>query len=131
LFLTSTRDEYESIAGPGNRYRYCSLEIALTGLPRHDRLLKLGRAAGPEQRRTLVVMPTWRWHLVGERSKSGNKRSRIQGFWDTEFMRNWRAVLESDRLRKAAEAHGVGIRMVMHPNMEEYAADSPLPAHIG
>ncbi|HEX3611729.1 MAG TPA: CDP-glycerol glycerophosphotransferase family protein [Sporichthyaceae bacterium] len=130
LFLTSTRDEYESIAGAGNRYRYSSLEIALTGLPRHDRLRKLGRAAAPEQRKTLVFMPTWRWHLVGERSKSGNKRSRIQGFWESEFMQGWRAVLESDRLRKAAEAHGVSIKMVMHPNMEEYAADSPLPAEI-
>ncbi len=130
LFLTSTRDEYESIAGTGTRYRYSSLETALTGLPRHDRLLRLGQAATPDDRRTLVFMPTWRLNLVGERSKSGNARARIQGFWETEFMQGWRAVLESDRLRKAAEAHGVRIKMVMHPNMEEYAADSPLPPEI-
>jgi glycosyltransferase involved in cell wall biosynthesis len=130
LFLTSTRDEYESIAGDGTRYRYSSLEIALTGLPRHDRLLRLGQAATPDARRTLVFMPTWRLNLVGERSKTGNSRARIQGFWDTEFMRGWRAVLESERLRKAAEAHGVKIKMVLHPNMEEYAADSPLAPEI-
>jgi hypothetical protein len=130
LFLTSTRDEYESIAGDGTRYRFCSLETALTGLPRHDRLLRLGRAAGPDDRRTLVFMPTWRLNLVGERSKSGNARARVEGFWETDFIRSWRAVMESERLRKAADAHGVGIVMVLHPNMEEYRAESPLPPEV-
>jgi hypothetical protein len=130
LMLTSTAAEYDSIAGPGTRYRYSPLEMALTGLPRHDRLLRLGRAVPAEQRRALLFMPTWRTHLVGDRSVTGAGRKLVDGFWDSEFARCWRAVLEADRLRKAADAHGLTISMVLHPNMDAYLKVNPLPPEI-
>jgi len=130
LMLTTTRDEHESIVGDGSRYRYTTLEMARTGLPRHDRLWRLGAAEPPNGRRTLLVMPTWRMNLLGERTSGGNARARISGFWDSDFMQSWRAVLESDRLRKAVDAHGCRIVLVLHPNMEEYQSESPLPVEI-
>lgn len=130
LMLTSTRDEFDSIAGSGTRYRYSSLEIALTGLPRHDRLWRLGQGATPAQRRTLLFMPTWRMTLLGERIGNSNVRATIDGFWETNFAQAWRALLESDRLRKAADANGYRLAFVPHPNMQEYLAEHPLPEHV-
>ena len=38
VFIVSTPQEYASIAGDDNRYRYSSREVQLTGLPRFDKI---------------------------------------------------------------------------------------------
>ena len=41
-FVTSTRQEHESIAGDDNGYVFTSKEVQLTGLPRFDKLRRIG-----------------------------------------------------------------------------------------
>lgn len=40
LFVTTSEDEYLSICGQNTRYKFTEKEVVLTGLPRHDALIK-------------------------------------------------------------------------------------------
>jgi len=96
LLLTTNRDEHTSIVADDTAYRFTSLEVVLTGAPRHDRLQRLGESASG--RDTVLVVPAPRrpdapWHR-------------------DEFVRSWRALLGSDRLRKAVAASGHRIVLV-------------------
>jgi glycosyltransferase involved in cell wall biosynthesis len=116
LFVTSTEEEYQSIASPQSNYIYSGKEVRLTGLPRHDRLLELGKAATPGK---LLIMPTWRKYLSP--SLMGIKSSVVSGFEASEFARNWKALLLSADLHALADDTGKQIVFVMHPNMTPYA----------
>ncbi|EKC9855396.1 CDP-glycerol glycerophosphotransferase family protein, partial [Campylobacter coli] len=60
LFITSTKAEYESIAGDFNHYKFSTKEVVLTGLARHDALLKNNRSNVKQ----ILIMPTWRKNIV-------------------------------------------------------------------
>lgn len=125
LFVTSVPREFAAIAGDGP-YAFTELEVALTGLPRHDRLLDLSRTTAPD---ALVVMPTWRRELLGPQ-REGNRREPLPGFWDSPYARAWRGFLDSPRLRDLCARAGWRVVFVPHPNMQDYLADSPLPPHV-
>ena len=125
LFVTSVPREHAAIAGDGP-YAFTDLEVVLTGLPRHDRLLALSRRTTPD---ALVVMPTWRRELLGAQ-RAGNRRERLPGFWESPYARAWRGFLESPVLRELCERAGWRLLFVPHPNMQDYLADSPLPPHV-
>ncbi|EAL5848717.1 capsular biosynthesis protein, partial [Campylobacter coli] len=61
LFITSTRAEYDSIANNYNRYKFGKKEVLLTGLARHDVLLKNNKS----DTKQILIMPTWRHYLSG------------------------------------------------------------------
>jgi glycosyltransferase involved in cell wall biosynthesis/CDP-glycerol glycerophosphotransferase (TagB/SpsB family) len=130
LFITASTDEHESIVGDHTPYIFTGKEVVLTGFPRHDRLLEL--ATSSEDRSLLLVMPTWRRTLLGDlvNSAGGNERQQVEGFWESEYAVNWMSVLSSDRLKEIADANGLEIVFMPHPNMQGYLDDSPLPEHI-
>lgn len=130
LFITVTPDEQELIAGDHTPYTLTSLETVMTGFPRHDRLLELSQHQPPDAARTLLVMPTWRRELLGERVAGGNDRELIADFWNTDYARAWRGFLESERLRELCERAGWRLAFVPHPNMQDYLASSPLPSYV-
>jgi glycosyltransferase involved in cell wall biosynthesis len=130
LFVTATRPEFQSIAGDHTRYVYTTKETQLTGFPRHDRLLRLAEAQPPDVRRLLLVMPTWRRHLLGEPIRGGNDRRLLPGFWETEYAQEWTNVVESERLARLAADTGLEIMFVPHPNMNEYFSLRSFPAHV-
>ena len=129
LMVTVTPDEQASIVADGTPYVLTTREARMTGFPRHDRLLELGTQHA-DDRDLLLVMPTWRRELLGAELAGGNDRALIDGFWQTEYARQWRAVLESPVLRDAAEAAGTHVTFVPHPNMQDYLDDSPLAPHV-
>lgn len=129
LMITVTPDEQASIAGDYTPYVFTTREVELTGFPRHDRLLELGRQHDAE-RNLLLVMPTWRRELLGASTAGGNDRDLVPGFWQSEYAVQWRAFLESERLHEVAERAGWQIAFVPHPNMQDYLDSSPLPAHV-
>ncbi len=61
LFITSTKAEYDSIANDYNRYKFGKKEVVLTGLARHDALLKNNQT----NTKQILIMPTWRADIVG------------------------------------------------------------------
>ncbi|ROR33690.1 CDP-glycerol glycerophosphotransferase (TagB/SpsB family) [Curtobacterium sp. JUb34] len=127
LFVTTTVPEYESIAGPGP-YKFSSKETKLTGLPRHDELLRK-RAAASERDR-IVVIPTWRQYLVGDRVGGANERARIDRFGESEYARRYSSLLNSERLTQIAAATGKRIALMPHPHMRPYLAEFALPDGI-
>ena len=129
-FVTSTEQEYASIAGDST-YFFSSREVKLTGMPRFDRLHEVGLRFGPEQRDLVLVAPTWRNDLMPQPELGSQRRTldaaAISG---SEFMQCWRAFLGDDRLRAAAEQHGVRIAFLPHPNLQPVLKQLGLPEHI-
>jgi len=125
-FVTSTPAEQAAIVGDGTSYVFTDLEVQMTGLPRHDRLWDLAQQA---ELGHLVVMPTWRLWLLGEPGL-GNERSLREGFWESEYARAWRTLLESDELRLLCEQQGWQLDFVPHPNMAAMVDQLRLPGHV-
>ncbi len=116
--ITATDAEYRSIVGDGTPYILTDREVRLTGLPRHDRLLRLAESAGaPDAERLLLVMPTWRRQLAGSPT-----------FLDSLYAVSWRELLQSERLAQLAERAGLRVAFVPHPRSVDLLADgAPRP----
>lgn len=129
LFVTSTHDEFASIAGDMSMYRFTTREVALTGLPRHDRLVRLDREAVAGTRRRILVLPTWREYLLGRLRPDGT-RELLDNFGTTRYARAWRELLTDPRLRALARQHGATVAFMPHPNIQPYLRDLDLPADV-
>src|SRR5699024_1663168 len=128
--VTSTVDEFASIAGDHSPYKLSAKEVSLTGMPRHDTLAKKASAYGLDERSIITVMPTWRQFLVGDTIARGNRRHPKRDFFESEFLRSWVDVLESSELKKMAEEHECRIMFMPHPNLEVYLPELTLPDHV-
>lgn len=121
MFITSAQREYNSIV---NEYPYknTAKEVRLTGLPRHDSLLKM--AEGMKQPTYIIIAPTWRSYLVGSVLHTKTfKRSHIDSVLTTRFFTAWRDVIQDVRLSALAKSHGLQILFLPHPDIATYAAD--------
>lgn len=129
VLVTTTPAEYRAIAGPGP-YSFSTHEVALTGLPRHDSLLAKRSGVPVEERDTILVMPTWRQNLLGERIEGSNARKKLANFRSSRYAEAYRQLLGSDRLKDLAQAHGKQIAFMPHPNMRVYLGEFDLPDHV-
>ncbi|MBE7187920.1 glycosyltransferase [Jatrophihabitans endophyticus] len=84
LVLCASPGEFDAVVGDTSPYVWGRHEVALTGLPRHDRLLDLARRAEAAGGPTVVLLAPSTDDLPDA----------------------WRALLDSDDLRRAADAHG-------------------------
>jgi len=126
-FVTTTEAEFEAIAGHGP-YSFSSHEVVLTGLPRHDALQRK-RESTPD-RDLIVVMPTWRQWLLGDRVGTSNDRQKIADFSGTEYAQKYGELLASAELAEIARSAGKQIVFMPHPNIRPYLSDFDLPAHV-
>jgi glycosyltransferase involved in cell wall biosynthesis len=127
LFVTTTLPEHASIAGPGP-YKFSDKETKLTGLPRHDELLRKRAAARANER--IVIIPTWRQYLVGDRVGGANERARIDDFGNTEYARRYSSLVQSEHLARIAAATGKRIALMPHPHMRPYLREFGLPSGV-
>ena len=74
-------------------------------------------------------MPTWRSGLTVN-SALGNTRQLDDGFWHSEYAKNWFGLLRSESVRRAAEDAGLEIVLMAHPNLNEHLSATDLPAHV-
>lgn len=126
LFITSTKNEYDSIVANDSPYVFSSREVKLTGLPRHDALL-----ANPLSREKIItVMPTWRVYLVGEILGQGNARRLSPDFMNSRYARSWQSFLNAPRLKAMARQAGYRIRFFPHLNTQPYLPFFTLGEHI-
>lgn len=130
VFVVSTPQEYASIAGDGNRYRYSAREVHLTGLPRFDKIRAVGERYPPEKRDLLLVTPTWRHWLLPPLVKGSQRRSLTADFLESEFAREWLGLLRSTRLRQVAHEQGLTIGFLPHPNLHDVLHELDLPPHV-
>lgn len=112
LMLTSTKAEYDSIVRDYSPYNLTSHQVSLTGFPRHDALL-LDGGRRCEDRQTIVIMPTWRNSLAGEKTGTGSEREINDRFIGSGYKEAWESVLSSDCLHVLAEQ---GVRVVFFPH---------------
>lgn len=129
MFVTSTPQEYASIAGDHTPYVFTTKEVKLTGLPRFDRLLEMGERF--DDRRDLVlVAPTWRVKLVQPLQAGAHTREIDPAFFDSEFARNWLGLLRSDELAALCDKHGLRIGFLPHPVLQPALPGLDLPDHV-
>ena len=115
LIITAASKEALSIQSAGSPYYLTPRQTALTGFPRHDALLKKQAA-----KRSILIMPTWRNGLSGEKIGKGNIRTLNNDFGKTEYKMKWEAFLNSPTLRTIASNTGANIVFYPHTNTFPY-----------
>ena len=124
-FITSTRQEYESIAKDYNAYKFSSKEVVLTGLARHDSLLLNSKTSLKQ----ILIMPTWREYLTGKMQKFSN-RKKNEKFTQSRYFNFWNAFLQSKILKTLCEKYNYQIIFNPHQNTMPYLNDFKLPLYI-
>ena len=124
IFVTSTSDEYKSISGDFNRYRYTDKEVKLLGLTRYDALLKNVELF---HKKTIMVMPTWRASLASNRF---GKVCIADDFVESKYFKLWKNFLCSDQLSSLTRKYGYKVLFVPHPNIKGTLHLWNLPSYI-
>lgn len=130
LFVTSTVREHASIVADGAPYVFTDHEVKLTGLPRFDRQLELGRRIDGGERDLLLVAPTWRHWLTPPLTKDSQRRALHADFMSTKYARAWGGFLRSGELADVCAAEGLTIGFLPHPNIQPVLTDFDLPEHV-
>ena len=129
-FITSSPAEHASVVGDDTPYIYTEREVRCTGLPRHDRLLRIARETPREEVKLLLVMPTWRGSLVDERMAARSPAERLAAFAESDYARHWRALLNSTKLRQCAREAGLQVTFLPHANAEPFIGAFGVPADV-
>lgn len=129
LVVTSTPDEFNSIVQDGTGYRYTAKETSLAGLPRFDRLRRLGQQTTPEQQDLVLVNP----YLGGGFLESSNTRiQQDPGFaelWFADYRAAWLTFLRSDRLERSIRDRS--LTLVFIPDRDPWLQEGEeLPEHV-
>lgn len=112
--LTSSPAEYASIVGDDSGYPYTEREVKLTGLPRHDRLLRLASTLAPENR--VLIMPTWRGGVYEEQTVGVSLEEKRRIYAESEYVMKWRAILQNPVLHALLERNGKRLAFMPHMN---------------
>ena len=129
-FVVSTPQELASIAGDDTSYVFTTKEVALTGLPRFDRLQQVGERFGPDQRDLLLVAPTWRNNLMSPIKENSQRRELDLSLVDSYFVQQWMAYLRDERLAAACREHGLTLGFLPHPNLQPLLPHLDLPSYV-
>ena len=130
LFVVSTDDELDSITADGTGYVVTTKETRNTGLPRFDRLLAKSRHHPPATRDLIIVAPTWRQWLTEYTDPDAQRHEISEAFWTSDYLRQWDALLRSDRIARAAAERDLRIGFMPHPNMQPMLERMKLPPHV-
>nr|WP_274637828.1 CDP-glycerol glycerophosphotransferase family protein [Microbacterium bovistercoris] len=128
VFVTSTQAEYDYIVGP-SPFAFGAKEVRLTGLPRHDALLRLAERRSGSPARTILIMPTWRDYLVGDMGTTSADRERVAAFSQSLYSRSWQEFLRRPEVAGLA-AQGNELVFMPHPNMHGYLDEFPVPPFV-
>ncbi|MFC8304532.1 CDP-glycerol glycerophosphotransferase family protein [Specibacter sp. NPDC057265] len=130
MFVTSTKPEYESIAGDYSPYKFTSKETKLTGLPRFDALLEKRGTRDRIDRNVVVIMPTWRQALRDDMNEAGSLEQKKSIFQESQFGENWMGLLNDPRLKVIAESNNLDLVFIPHPAMSDLINVIDFPEHI-
>jgi hypothetical protein len=128
-FVASSPAEYAALVDDDGPYIFTGREVALTGMPRHDRLLQIAAGLDSTQVDTLLVMPTWRGGLFDERINT-DRAARLAAIAASPYVQHWSALLRSEELRDLAAVHGTRIVFMPHHDAIPYIQAFRVPAHV-
>ena len=126
LFITTTNEEHQSIAGDFNHYKYGNKVVKQLGFPRHDALLKNNNFGT----KTILVMPTWRKYLVGSLDTKTGLWQENANFMESIYAQSWKSFLSSSELQKLVETYSYKIIFAPHKNIEAYLPQFDLPDYV-
>lgn len=115
--ITSTPAEFTSLCIAENSYKFTPKEVALTGFPRHDRLLNLNWKGAKKR---ILIMPTWRENLVGKALGNTNNRGINSDFTRSIFHKNWNDLIASPKLKQLSDEYGYELIFFPHVNIQPY-----------
>ena len=124
--ITTTRPEYHSLIDENSYYNFTKKEVALTGLPRHDALLKNNQS----ENKQLLVMPTWRDSVVGNIVAGGKDRTINDDFMQTSYAQHWYELLHSEPFKKLVKEYGYEVVFAPHINIAPYIEMLAIPSYI-
>ena len=107
LFTTATSQETEFIR---KELGYQSEQVKCTGFARFDALHKF-----EVHKNRIMIMPTWRKWL---RFKSEAHSDMTTDLMSSQYIREWKKLLQSDELAAMIEENGLEIVFIPHPNMK-------------
>lgn len=117
LFVVNTQTEYESIVG--GQYKFTRQEVVLTGMPRHDELIR--KAGTYPKGRNILFCPTWRGHLKSSEAFSGKPaKEEIERYLASDFFKGWEALLSCPALGELARAQNCRLIFLPHPELERF-----------
>ncbi|WP_446664710.1 CDP-glycerol glycerophosphotransferase family protein [Flexivirga sp. B27] len=129
LLTTASVDEHESIVADEGSYRLTSDSVVLTGFPRHDVVLEAAAKHPYDERRMVLIAPTWRNDLFLPKPSFAARRALRAPFLETDYGRNWMGLLEHPALRRLAE-EGAQIVYLPHPNFRGSTPGVTYPDHV-
>ncbi len=124
-FITTSRKEYESIAGNNTSYKFTKKEVALTGLARHDSLL----ANDERKERLILIMPTWR-QSVARQVKGNINCTQNDSFSSSPYVTHWKELINSTRLSELCHSSGYHIVFFPHVYMQSSLESLNVPKYI-
>ncbi len=135
ILVTTSEQEYQSIAGERGTYKFTPKEVCLTGLARHDELLRKAKKTTKNtskglNKTTLLIMPTWRQTLVGKTHWMSNERKINNEFYSSEYALVWKQFLHSDKLRQMVNDHNLEVIFFPHANVSPYLDWFDVPSYI-
>ncbi|EAL3889110.1 hypothetical protein A0Z20_04725 [Campylobacter lari] len=125
LRLSSCYREYNSLIENYNQYELSSKEVALTGQPRHDALLKGNKA----NTKKILIMPTWRLYLVEDKGNTF-ERSLKAIFFESEYYKKWFSFFNNPYLKELIDYYGYKIVFVPHFNMKNILNKCNFPSFV-
>ncbi|MBD8080178.1 bifunctional glycosyltransferase/CDP-glycerol:glycerophosphate glycerophosphotransferase [Cellulosimicrobium arenosum] len=111
LVVVSSAVELFRAGGPYGYQTYLPSEVALTGLPAHDRLEELRAPA-----QDILVAPGWRAGTLRP-SDPGSAGRSVEEFHELPFVGAWREFLGSAELSAVAARGGRRVRLLLPPGV--------------
>lgn len=112
LFITAAFREYDSILH-NPHYGYEEESLALTGFPRHDKLL----SCASQEPANLLIAPTWRQYLAPEylydRNTGIHKQNPV--FEKSAYFLFYNRLINDKRIMDAAKRNKITVRFLIHP----------------
>ncbi|MGR6900005.1 bifunctional glycosyltransferase/CDP-glycerol:glycerophosphate glycerophosphotransferase [Glutamicibacter sp. BSL13] len=120
LMISSSPYEYEHFAGNESAYKFTPKEVVLTGLPRHDALVR-AKSSFTGSRRYLSFIPTWRQALVSEIKLAGSRDARRKVLESSDFFISWKKLVSNEKLMELCLRKNLEIRFVLHDHFAPYS----------
>ena len=110
IFVTSAQAEYNSIIN--GSYGYTGTQVKLTGLPRHDELLR----KDIERKREVIIIPTWRKKIKGSYIERTGESKYLSTFKNTEYFKFYNNLINDKRLLEVLKETGYKCKFCLHPS---------------
>ena len=114
IIAISTKKEYKSLISP--EYKYKKNNIILTGISRFDNLEHYKRMNLNEDNRIILVMPTWRINIKGNKDSSIYEIVHSDFFKSTTFFDFYNNLINDERIINIMKLYNYTGVFCLHPN---------------